>query len=51
LHNEELHNFFLPKYYECGQIHGDGWDNAAGVGYMRDVYKILAGKSEGKRQR
>jgi hypothetical protein len=51
LHNDELHNFYAsPNIIRKIKSRKMGW---AGVvtrmGDMRNVYKIMVGKSEGKR--
>jgi hypothetical protein len=51
LHNEELHNFYLPRNI-IRQIKSRRmrWaHNVAHIGQERKVYKVFVGKSEGKR--
>jgi hypothetical protein len=51
LHNEELHSLYVrPNIIRETKARRMGWvGNVARMGDMRNVHKILVGKSEGKR--
>ena len=50
LHKEELYNLLFTKYYSCDQTKIMRWvGHVAHKGERKGAYRVLVGKSEGKR--
>jgi hypothetical protein len=49
LHNEELHNSYCSQYNQNDQVKDDARDKTCNMNWEKNAYRILVGKSEGKR--